>query len=183
MKAVALISIASLALVACSPSGESAETGTEAEFSDAELDELIPDDPEIADWIRTNYADMGDVLYASGEVDLDGDGEREVLVYVGGPMLCGTGGCNLVALQRTGQGLDVLGELSVSQLPIGVFDTSTNGWRDLAVSVHGGGMEGGVARVPFEEDQYASNPTVPPAELTEDEFTEVIADAPLQPLE
>lgn len=70
-------------------------------------------------------------------------------------------------------------DIGVAQLPVGVLETSTNGWRDLAVSVRGGGIEGGVARVPFGEDQYASNPTVAPAEITQDSFETVIPDAPL----
>jgi len=139
-------------------------------------------DPELAAWIAGNYAGMGQILYASGEADLDGDGAPEVLVYVGGPSMCGSGGCNLVVLQRTGQGFDRLGDLSVAQLPVGVFETSTNGWRDLAVSVYGGGIAGGVAKVPFGENQYASNPTVSPAEMSEAPFETIIAEEELEPL-
>lgn len=139
-------------------------------------------DPELSAWLATNYADLGEVLYRRGEADLDGDGTAEIFVYLGGPMMCGSGGCNLVVLQRTGQGLDKLGDLSVSRLPVGVFASSTNGWRDLAVTVSGGGIAGGVARVPFGEDQYSGNPTVPPATMTDEAFDTVIADGPLEPL-
>ena len=139
-------------------------------------------DPALSAGIRANYADMGEVLYKAGEVDLDGDGAPEILAYIGGPMMCGTGGCNLVVLQRTGQGLDKLGELSVTQLPVGVFETSTNGWRDLAVSISGGGIRGGVARVPFGKDQYAGNATVPPAAMTDEPLHTVIPLGKLDPL-
>lgn len=186
MQRIFTVTIAGIALTACA-----AETGdsTDQSHVDDSVSEVSPDtpaavqpDPAVSAWIAENYADSGDILYSVGEVDLDGDGQDEILAYVGGPMLCGTGGCSLEVLQRTAQGLDRLGSLSVSQLPVGVFETSTNGWRDLAVTVYGGGIAGGVARVPFGDDQYASNPTVEPAEITEDAFETVIPDAPLQPL-
>ncbi len=168
-----------LLLAACSQPAEVAEEGIENAASDEMAEAVAPEpapviDLELEAWIRENYADMGEILYRSGEADLDGDGNPELLAYIGGPSMCGSGGCNLVALQRTGQGLDVLGDISVAQLPVGVFETSTSGWRDLAVSVSGGGIEGGVAKVPFGEDQYASNPTVAPAEMTDGEFEGII---------
>ncbi|WP_156167427.1 hypothetical protein [Aurantiacibacter marinus] len=186
MQRIFTATIAGMALTACT-----AETddSTDQIIADGSVAEVVPDepaavqpDPAVTAWIAENYADSGVILYSVGEVDLDGDGQDEILAYVGGPMLCGTGGCLLEVLQRTGQGLDRLGSLSVSQLPVGVFEASTNGWRDLAVTVYGGGIEGGVARVPFGEGQYASNPTVEPAQMTKDTFETVIPDAPLQPL-
>lgn len=180
-----LTAIFATAMSACSPGGNSPaeEASATPEIADeAPTDETAvigSADPQVVAWIEENYADFGNILYAMGEADLDGDGQAEVLAYVGGPMLCGTGGCNLIVFQRTAQGLELLADIGVAQLPVGVLETSTNGWRDLAVSVRGGGIEGGVARVPFGEDQYASNPTVAPAEITQDSFETVIPDAPL----
>jgi hypothetical protein len=45
-----------------------------------------------------------------------------------------------------------------------VLKSSTNGWRDLAVRVRGGGvLPGYLALLPFDGATYAGNPTVPPA--------------------
>lgn len=135
------------------------------------------------DWIRANYADMGKLLYAKGEYDLDGDGAPEVLAYVGGPMLCGSGGCNLVVLKREGVDLQKVSELSVVQLPVGVLDSTTNGWRDLAVTVAGGGLPAATMKLSFDGRAYPENPTVAPAVESDTIGTVVIAQEPLKPLD
>lgn len=188
-----MLKVATTALAALGLSGCSGETTTdlnqnppaeETSVGPADATAVLAQaDPAISTWIAEHYAGIEDILFAVGETDLDGDGQDEILAYVGGPMLCGTGGCYLVVLERAGQDLELLGMLTVSQLPVGAFESSTNGWRDLAVTVYGGGVEQGVARVPFGEDQYASNPTVEPAQITEDTFEIVIPEAPLQPLD
>lgn len=138
-------------------------------------------------WLVDHFApdmrgDTGALLYARAETDLDGDGKNEVLAYVGGPLMCGTGGCNLVVLKRDGAGFRQVGDLSVVQLPVGVLPTKTNGWRDLAVTVSGGGVPGGVMRVPFEGASYASNPTAGAAEPADSIGEVLIRDEPLKPL-
>ncbi len=120
--------------------------------------------PEPKAWVRT-YLDkemgggLGKVHVHTARVDLDGDGTDEILAYASGAMLCGTGGCELLVLKSENGSYRVVGDLSVVQLPVGVLDTKTQGWRDLAVSVSGGGMPGAIRRVPFEGTRYASNPT------------------------
>lgn len=141
----------------------------------------------VAAWVADHFAsdvngDASQLLYASAKVDLNGDGTDEVLAYVGGPMMCGSGGCNLVVLKRAGDGYREVGELSVVQLPVGVLKTKTHGWRDLAVSVSGGGSPGGIMRVPFDGKAYASNPTVSPAEPVDSIGEVLIADKPLKSL-
>jgi hypothetical protein len=100
--------------------------------------------------------------YSSALVDLNGDGLKEVIVYV--DSLCGSGGCNLFVLESKKNGFDVVGALTITRPPIRVLKSRTNGWRDLAVWVQGGGIQPGYeALVPFDGSQYASNPTVAPA--------------------
>jgi len=80
-----------------------------------------------------------------------------VLVYLGGPMFCGTGGCNLAVLKRQGGDLIDVSETSVVQLPVGVLDSKSHGWRDLGVTVSGGGMAEGVSRLRFTGRTYPTN--------------------------
>ena len=155
-----------------------AVTGAEVASIESDIDAIpveaaLPD--TMADLINADYSEFGTVRYEAGHVDLNGDGVDEWLVYVMGPGICGSGGCPLKVLGQNDDGVFTLATLSVTQMPVGVFDSQTKGWRDLAVTVGGGGMEYGVARIPYGDDSYASNPTVPPAELTEDSFATVIA--------
>ena len=186
-----LIAASAIALLAaCGGADPAAEDRMADDATPAAADTAVAPqdgpDEELLAWIRAEYADDvgedGTLLYRSGTVDLDGDGTDEILAYVGGPMLCGTGGCGLVVLQHTGKGLQKVGDIGPSQLPVGVFESSTFGWRDLAVSIYGGGGQSGVAKVPFGENAYADNPTVAPAELSEDAYETVIEDGPLEPV-
>lgn len=158
-----------LALAACKKDAAPPEPTASAEPVE-EVSEPAPMTAE--DWIRTNHkdavsSDLGKLQYATAETDLDGDGTPEVLVYLGGPMFCGTGGCNLVVLKREGGDLIQVSETSVVQLPVGVLDSKSRGWRDLAVSVSGGGMTEGVSRLRFTGSRYPGNASA-----------EVSADAP-----
>ncbi len=97
--------------------------------------------------------------------DLNGDGKDEAVVYVMGPDWCGSGGCNALALTPDGSTYKVVMDASVSQLPISLLPEKSHGWRDLGVSIGGGGGESGVAEMKFDGKTYPDNPTVPPAKL------------------
>ncbi|WP_207093402.1 hypothetical protein [Novosphingobium sp. PY1] len=181
---LALLAVPALLLASCKgeePAPETSATAT-GEASEAAVTPVT-----VESWLEESAAkDLGgqtdSLQYARAEADLDGDGVDEVLAYVGGPMMCGTGGCNLVVLKRDGEGYRQVGDLSVVQLPVGVLSSKTNGWKDLAVSVSGGGRPGGIMRVPFDGKAYARNPTVSPAEPVDSIGKELIADKPLKPL-
>lgn len=130
--------------------------------------------------LRALHADDGALTYASASVDLNGDGTDEVLAYVMGPMVCGSGGCNLYVLAQDGEGWRVVTRTSVTQTPVGVLTTSTNGWRDLAVSIGGGGAEAGWVRLTYDGRTYPTNPTAPPATPLEGQpdVTTLIASEP-----
>lgn len=135
-------------------------------------------DPAEA-WVKAVYGDEDVLMYKSGSFDLDSDGVDEVLVYPAGPMLCGSGGCNLVVLQKSGDAWTKISELSVTQLPVGVLDTRTNGWRDLWVTVAGGGLPATTMKLSFDGKSYPANPTVPPAVAIDKPGVVVIADGEL----
>ncbi|WP_296166093.1 hypothetical protein [uncultured Brevundimonas sp.] len=130
--------------------------------------------------LRGLHADDGALTYASASVDLNGDGSDEVLAYVMGPMVCGSGGCNLYVLAREGEGWRVVTRTSVTQTPVGVLTTSTNGWRDLAVSIGGGGAQAGWVRLTYDGRTYPTNPTAPPATplVGQPDVTTLIASEP-----
>ena len=185
--APAALAVAALALslAACKKEAAPPEVvATASETSEAtEVAEM-----SVEDWIRTNYkdavsSDLGTLQYATAEVDLDGDGTPEVLAYLGGPMMCGTGGCNLVVLKRDGTGFKKMGEVSVVHLPVGVLESKSHGWRDLAVTVSGGGMPEGTKRLPFDGKAYPDNATVQPASDSDTIGKTLISADDLKPFE
>lgn len=112
--------------------------------------------------------DLGDAHYFDATVDLDGDGSSEKVVYVAGPMLCGTGGCPMFVFGRGQDGYRLVARLSVVQPPVRISPRSSKGWRNLVVGVGGGGLAAGNAELKFDGSIYPSNPTVAPAEPVSD---------------
>ena len=100
--------------------------------------------------------------YKRADADLNGDGRRESIVYATDS--CGSGGCDMYVLSPEGKSFRLVLDASVSQLPIRLLPTSTQGWRDIGVTVSGGGiMQPYMARLRFNGGRYPDNPTVPPA--------------------
>lgn len=102
--------------------------------------------------------------YKRADADLNGDGRPEAFVYITDPKYCGSGGCTLVVLSPHRRGFRVVLRASVTQLPIRLLPTSARGWRDIGVTVAGGGIPAPyLARLRFNGSRYPGNPTVPPA--------------------
>lgn len=102
--------------------------------------------------------------YKRADADLNGDGRSEIFLYVTDPSYCGSGGCTLVVLSPQGRGYRVVLRSTVTQLPIWLLATATHGWRDVEVTVAGGGITRPyVAHLRFDGRRYPSNPTVPPS--------------------
>lgn len=181
---VSLAPLLALALTACGqaetpePATPAAPPATAAAATPPATSQATPAGLETA--LRGLYADDGALTYAQAAVDLNGDGSDEVLAYVMGPMVCGSGGCNLYVLAQEGEGWRVVTRTSVTQTPVGVLTTSTNGWRDLAVSIGGGGAEAGWVRLTYDGLTYPTNPTAPPATPLEGQpdVTTLIASEP-----
>jgi len=129
----------------------------------AALDPYAP--PQVAAKLDELLGDVtGPIHYFARQADLDADGRLELIVHVAGPMVCGTGGCNTVVLAQDGGDLREVATIAVTRPPIVVAGSSSNGWRDLLVSVSGGGMPAHMARLRFDGNSYPGNPTVEPAE-------------------
>ncbi|WP_095012973.1 hypothetical protein [Tsuneonella mangrovi] len=166
---------AAIGVAACSPSADDNPPPAKAALPASE-------DARLESFLIQQFVADAPVSYRAGRVDLDGDGTDEVLAYVGGPMVCGSGGCPLLVLKDDGKDFKVLTQTSVTQLPVGVLDSRTNGMRDLWVTIGGGGAEGGTVKLAWDGKSYPTNPTVDPATKIAKPGIEVIGKGDLRKL-
>ena len=123
--------------------------------------------PGITAFVKAHHL----TRYSVALVDLNGDNRPEALIYAmstspGGQQsdLCGSGGCDLYVLSLTATGYRQISDISITRPPIRILPTTTHGWRDLGVTVAGGGVTKGYeARLRFDGRSYPTNPTVSPA--------------------
>lgn len=157
--------LAAIVLSACgAPADEAAPTTGDTAEELAAPTVPPPSDAEedIRHFLLQEYPDATSIPYDFAWSDLNGDGEDEAIVYLGGPYFCGTGGCNLLVLTPAGQMWRKVGDISVSRTPVSVLETSTNGWRDLTVAVSGGGGPSGTMILKFDGESYPSNASTAP---------------------
>lgn len=111
----------------------------------------------------------------SVERDLNSDGRAERVIYVTDRRYCGSGGCTLVVLVRNGAGWRTVSRTTVVRAPIELLPTTRHGWRDLAVTVAGGGITAPRrVRLRFDGRRYPPNPTVITEEAPDDGATVLI---------
>ena len=102
--------------------------------------------------------------YQRADADLNDDGDAEAFVFVTDPNFCGSGGCVLIVLSPHKDSFRVVLRSTVTRPPITLLRTSTRGWRDVGVTVAGGGIaQPYTACLQFDGRRYPSNPTVPQA--------------------
>ena len=96
----------------------------------------------------------------------DGKGKTmEYIVYLSGPGWCGSGGCTMLILESSGSSFEVLGKVTIVQLPIRLLHSTSHGHPDIGVVVQGGGILSGYEAVlSFNRKSYPSNPSMPPAQ-------------------
>ncbi|MBW4614320.1 MAG: hypothetical protein KME21_13815 [Desmonostoc vinosum HA7617-LM4] len=70
--------------------------------------------------------------YSYNRVDLNGDGQPEVLVLYHSRRYCGSGGCPVLIYQKRGQSYRLITEFA-GGVPVVVTKQKTNGWNDLVV--------------------------------------------------
>lgn len=114
--------------------------------------------------IRAEVGDDPEIHYSSADVDLNGDGRQEAVVYVLGPRICGTGGCPMLVFSRDKKGgFRLVSYTELTRPPIRVARSRTHGWKDLIVFVAGGGiLEGYDMLLPFDGKSYPESPFLPP---------------------
>lgn len=121
--------------------------------------------PDVLRDVQRSYASDGQPMptrYVEARVDLNGDGTSELLVHVIGTAACGSGGCpTLVYLPLSDRdGYWRMATIVLTSLPIRVSATRSKGWRNLIVTVSGGGAEAGEVELAFDGKSYPRNPTV-----------------------
>ncbi|MBV9883325.1 MAG: hypothetical protein JO276_09980 [Sphingomonadaceae bacterium] len=104
-----------------------------------------------------------DGRYVAAFTDLNGDGRPEAFVYFLSNYYCGTGGCGLTIYTPAGRSWRQVADMTLVHTPVRLLPTSSHGWRDLAVTVAGGGVRAHEALLSFNGRTYPDNPTEPPA--------------------
>lgn len=116
---------------------------------------------------NSNYKDKS-LQVSVAYINLDDDEDNEIVAFVSGQSLCGSGGCVLYVLKRNGQSYKQVTRMTVARLPIKVFDDRSQGWLDLGVRVAGGGINpGSDTLLRFNGQTYPSNPSVEPVAARE----------------
>lgn len=93
-----------------------------------------------------------DRFFLAEYVDLNDDGDDEVCIALASSYFCGTGGCTWYLLNPD---FTLITKFSVSDFPVYVSKTSSNGYRDLYVKSNGNYHE-----LKYSGSSYPSNPSV-----------------------
>jgi hypothetical protein len=118
---------------------------------------------EAAIFSATEIGDSEDkeTRYYYNRVDLNGDKNPEILVYVFGGGNCGTGGCNALLFHKVRGKYKLTVTFGPVRNPIIVSQHKTKGWNDLIFFNSGGGIIPGYFSVcRFNGKNYPDNPTV-----------------------
>jgi hypothetical protein len=116
---------------------------------------------DVRDAIRERYLSAdGDTRYLDGAVDLDADGQTEVIVHVASLAACGTGGCPTLVFTHLASGYRLHSVITVSNPPIRVSSSISKGWRNLIVRAGGGDAPAQDVELSFDGKTYPGNPTV-----------------------
>ncbi len=97
--------------------------------------------------------------YDIASTDLNNDGTDDVLALMNGrSAYYGSGGATMFILKGTANGFESLGSIKVVTEPIYARKSVKNGFRDLLVSVRGGGATPGLAALAFDGKTYPASP-------------------------
>jgi len=129
----------------------------------------------------------GMARYIYNRVDLNDDGQDEVLVYLLGSYFCGTGGCNLMLFKEGSNGYVMMNDFPISRPPIIGSANKTQGWHDLWRLESGGGAPATYVRHVFDGERYIEHKRIPANDVPEGQFylsREISFDQgiPLEPL-
>jgi hypothetical protein len=110
--------------------------------------------------------------YDIARTDLNADGKEDVLALMNGQSgYRGTGGATMFVLKGTDDGFESLGKIMVVNEPIYARRSTSNGYRDLLVTVRRPGAEPGLAAPKFDGKAYPLSPGERTAKLaTTDEL-------------
>ena len=108
-------------------------------------------------------------------IDLDGDGRPELVVHVVGRGWCGTGGCTTFVFARAGEAgaHRLVSRIPTTREPIHALASTHHGWRDLLVTIGGGGVPYGELALAFDGADYGN--VVPFDAAARDAATRLVA--------
>jgi len=97
--------------------------------------------------------------YDIARTDLNADGKEDVLALMNGKSgYRGSGGATMFVLKGTADGFESLGRIGVVNAPIYARKSVKNGFRELLVTVRGGGATPGLAALSFDAKGYPASP-------------------------
>jgi hypothetical protein len=130
----------------------------------ARADSVRGGDGGLSSYLKQALHGDADLQYRAAQADLNRDGINEIIVYVTSPDYCGSGGCTMLVLERAGRSFRTRMKATVTRRPIRLLETRSYGWRDIGVTVGGGGVSlSHLAVMRFDGRRYPSNPTLAPA--------------------
>ncbi|MFB2893838.1 hypothetical protein ACE1CI_13075 [Aerosakkonemataceae cyanobacterium BLCC-F50] len=127
---------------------------------DAKLERAILRD-YLTDYNETNPENY--VRYYYNRLDLNGDNQPEIIVYLVGSYVCGSGGCNALIYTPKGQDYQLLSQHTLVNPPILVTPQRNSGWKNLVFLTSGGGAKPEYNLMRFNGRTYPLNPSVQPA--------------------
>lgn len=110
--------------------------------------------------IIRDYYDIPEEFYETTSyyynyVDLDNDGNKEILAVVIGPYTSGTGGSSALWLTENGGKWHVNQDFTLVNMPVIISDKVTNGYHELVVPYYGGGQESSYAILKCKDGEYS----------------------------
>ena len=116
----------------------------------------------LRSYVEQKHGDPSLTTYSFAVVELNGGKEKQALVYLSNRDWCGSGGCTLLVLEQNNGSFRKISGMTISNLPIRVLDTTSNGWHDIGVRVKGGVDPGHEARMRYDGKKYPLNPSLAP---------------------
>ena len=115
-------------------------------------------------YVKESRIDGATTRYFDAFVDLNGDGKKEVIVYLVGRWWCGSGGCPTLILSPVASSYRLVTKVLITRPPIRALPIRSYGWQNLSVWVQGGGVQQGYeAELAFDGQSYPTSPANPPA--------------------
>jgi heat shock protein HslJ len=124
---------------------------------------ILAASPDLRRPLGSAAGGMGRISYVHARTDLDGDGRQDVLVYLMGPYVCGTGGCTLQVFRQEARGYRLVTSFPTSRLPAIIPAAGRSRWRDLWRLQSGGGAPATWVREVFDGRGYRSKERLPAA--------------------
>jgi hypothetical protein len=129
----------SLLFFICVTTFSLAQTDTNLKFKTADEKALREAIIKIETSPGATLAD--DFVYAAKYIDLNGDGNEEVVVWIPEDDMGGTSGYPILILSKMASGYRKIMDIDQGWTPVIALRSKRNGWRDIVIQNGGGGAE------------------------------------------